>query len=112
MYKYIKQYGEFYLIDDKTGDYHSYKGEKVIGIAVSIDSETNIFCLHKHGGYDWVKEWVEKTKETYNKNGFSEIADEIRLIRVENCLLEDLNKILDTSALPVSFLEKLETTNI
>lgn len=111
MYSYIKEHEEFYLVDEQ-GELLSHKGEKVLGIAISVDAETNVFCLHKHGGYDWVKKWFEETCEKYRKAGLSDIAQEMRLIRVENCLLEDLNRILSTSALSVKFIEKLQTIDI
>ena len=109
MYKYIRQFGEFLLVEEETGKPIHYKGEKVLGIAVSIDSETKIFCLHKHGCYDWVKKWFDETRAKYIEHGYKDMADDMRLVRVEHCLLEDLNKILSTSALPVSFLDRLET---
>jgi hypothetical protein len=113
-YKYIRQFGEFYLVDDQTEKLIRFKGEKVLGLAVTVIPDTQTFYFHKHGNYEMVKQWYDEARNKLSEVGPTgiEMARELRLVRVENCLLEDLNKILSTSGLPVSFLERLEVIDV
>jgi hypothetical protein len=117
MYHYERRFGEFYLTDDN-GHCVYHKGSKVLGLVVSIDNDDNTFCLHKHGNYDWVQKYFNDSKQKFQtalnnaktsdeKEVYQGLISGLRLYRIENCDLNELNHILNTSALPLKLLRFL-----
>ena len=97
---------------DETGGFILHFDDETFGpyesIGIVYDVTDSVICLLKHGDFKRTRAWFEKTKKSYEEAGFFDIAADLRCIEVCNCDLNDLNHFLNTSALPVKWIEKLQ----
>jgi len=64
--------------------------------------------MQKHGELELVQEYLKTTKAKYLAAGLKDIADDLRIVEATHATEEDLNHILESSALPPSHFERLD----
>lgn len=98
----------------KNGDVY-YKSLYICGgsekLAISYDEKNG--TLHRHGNYNSVKEWHDKTSNVLICGGFEEYANSLILISffINTDVIDELNKCINISGYVSHIQEKLSEIN-
>lgn len=99
-FRYIQARPFSFMVDDEL----LFEADR-IGIFYTKGSESCV--MHKHGNYADVERHYIEFKTKIHAAGFIRMANEARLIDVTNGRLDDLNHLINTSALPEKYFLKL-----
>lgn len=91
------------------GQYVLHQGDKPIGpvmdeVAIAFDRECG--TLHKHGSVEMVRQWLQKSQDTFRQAGFPDMAENLIMI-AGRFDLEDLNRCLSTTGYLAQFYPRL-----
>lgn len=102
------QTNPFVLVDTETRQI--VDSFEVLGLV--YDCGGGSCSLLKHGSYPLVKKWWDSVVEQYTRNNLQDILADMKLLRIEACLLDDLNFVLMRSAIPEKYFERLQVVTV
>lgn len=98
-YTYALNCGE-YVLHDPSG---KPCGPLLQEVALALDTDSGV--LHKHGPAAKVEDWVANTKKKFADAGFTEMADQLTVLK-GRFTLDDLNRCLSTTGYVLTLYKK------